>query len=72
MIERATTTVRLSSWGSVRQDIPIFVTTLSPSRDDGSLEGLDESPQRLLQHTVRLFNKMHCSLSARRLRRLQR
>lgn len=72
VIERANITVRSSSGMSAQPDIPFFVTTLSPSQDDGFLEGLDESPSRLLQPTVRLFNQMHCSLSARRLRRLQR
>lgn len=52
MIERATTTVRSSSWVSVRPDIPIFVTTLSPSRDNGSLEELDESPATLTAYST--------------------
>jgi len=42
--EHAAITVRSSSGMSVQPDIPIFVTTLSPSRDDGFLEGLDELP----------------------------
>jgi hypothetical protein len=44
VIERAAITVRSSSGMSVQPDILIFVTTLSPSRDDGFLEGLDELP----------------------------
>jgi len=44
VIECATIMVRSSSGMSVQPDIPIFVTTLSPSRDDGFLEGFDESP----------------------------
>ena len=39
MIERATITVRSSSGMSVQPDIPIFVTTLSPSQDDGFWRG---------------------------------
>ena len=41
-IERAVT-ARSPSGMSVQPDIPIFVTMPSPSRDDGFLEGLDES-----------------------------
>ena len=36
-------TARSPSGMSVQPDIPIFVTMPSPSRDDGFLEGLDES-----------------------------
>jgi hypothetical protein len=41
-IERAIT-ARSPSGMSIQPDIPIFVATLSPSRDGGFLEGLDES-----------------------------
>ena len=40
---RPATVVRSPHGMSVHPDIPIFVTTPSPSRDDGFLEGLDDS-----------------------------
>ena len=44
VIERAAIKVCLLSGMSVQPDIPIFVMMLSPSQDNGFLEGLDELP----------------------------